>query len=69
MGFVMFSFSFQKPAAKNGSVTASAKNVKPAAAASSSDLSEDSSDEDDVSNSFHHVSTGENQLCIWIFVC
>ncbi|KAG2389729.1 Beta-glucuronosyltransferase [Vigna angularis] len=40
--------SWKKPAAKNGSVTASAKKGKPAAAASSSDLSEESSDEDDV---------------------
>ncbi|KOM30278.1 hypothetical protein LR48_Vigan1086s001300 [Vigna angularis] len=38
----------EKPAAKNGSVTASAKKGNPAAAASSSDLSEESSDEDDV---------------------
>ncbi|KAG2402721.1 uncharacterized protein HKW66_Vig0239180 [Vigna angularis] len=40
--------NFHKPAAKNGSVTASAKKGNPAAAASSSDLSEESSDEDDV---------------------
>ncbi|BAT93168.1 hypothetical protein VIGAN_07208800 [Vigna angularis var. angularis] len=40
--------SITKPAAKNGSITASAKKGKPAAAASSSDLSEASSDEDDV---------------------
>ncbi|XP_027909055.1 uncharacterized protein LOC114168441 [Vigna unguiculata] len=54
------SSSNEKPGAKNGFV---------AAASSSSDSFGESSDENDVSNTFHHISTGESQLKLFGIFC